>query len=131
MEKTKTGSVVVTKQVFSSIGAIDWLLDYATCCCREEAGELMAHMVRYGLVALYADRSRTGDRVTISEVAGNSGQAAEYRHGPRVLYRISEEGQRVSMGSGEATLNAVKAGAEGKTSSEAGGRSRDSASLEE
>jgi len=129
VEKTKTGSVVVTKQVFSSIGAIDWLLDYATCCCREEAGELMAHMVRYGLVALYADRSRTGDRVTISEVAGNSGQAAEYRHGPRVLYRISEEGQRVSMGSGEATLNAVKAGAEGKTSSEAGGRSRDSASL--
>jgi len=129
VEKTKTGSVVVTKQVFSSIGAIDWLLDYATCCCREEAGELMAHMVRYGLVALYADRSRTGDRVTISEVAGNSGQTAEYRHGPRVLYRISEEGQRVAIGTGEATLNAVKGAGEGKTSSEAGGRSRDSASL--
>ncbi|GAA5877342.1 hypothetical protein JCM16303_006248 [Sporobolomyces ruberrimus] len=131
-EKTKAGAIVVTKQVFSSSGAVDWLLDYATCCCREEAGELMAHMVRYGLVALYADRSRTGDRVTISEVVGTTGQAAEYRHGPRVLYRISEEGQRVAMGQGEAANGLIKGPVDGKVSSDAGGaggQGRDSASI--
>ncbi|GAA6058491.1 hypothetical protein JCM10212_006930 [Sporobolomyces blumeae] len=122
-EKTKSGAVTITKMVFSSLGAIDWLLDYSTCCCREEAGELMAHMVRYGLVVLYADRSRTGDRVTISEVVGSSGVSAEYRHGPRVLYRISEEGRRVAAGLGEP----AKGGAESKVSSEAGGR--DSSSI--
>ncbi|GAA5985167.1 hypothetical protein JCM5350_004256 [Sporobolomyces pararoseus] len=130
-EKTKTGGVVVTKQVFSSTGAVDWLLDYATCCCREEAGELMAHMVRYGLVVLYADRSRTGDRVTISEVVGSTGQTAEYRHGPRVLYRISEEGQRLAQGHGEGVNGLLKGGAgvDGKVSSDVGGGGRDSASL--
>ncbi|GAA5899505.1 GTPase-activating protein SST2 [Sporobolomyces salmoneus] len=127
-EKTKAGGVVVTKQVFSSTGAVDWLLDYATCCCREEAGELMAHMVRYNLVVLYADRSRTGDRVTISEVVGTTGQAAEYRHGPRVLYRISEEGQRIAMGHGEGLSTRS---VDGKVSSDVGGGGggRDSASL--
>ncbi|GAA5853631.1 hypothetical protein JCM3766R1_004135 [Sporobolomyces carnicolor] len=135
-EKTKSGGVVVTRQVFSSTGAVDWLLDYATCCCREEAGELMAHMVRYGLVVLYADRSRTGDRVTISEVVGTSGQAAEYRHGPRVLYRISEEGQRIASGLGGAAdhnngLSSTK-GEGAKLSSHiggGGGGGRDSTSL--
>ncbi|GAA6018291.1 hypothetical protein JCM11491_005143 [Sporobolomyces phaffii] len=131
-EKTKTGGVVVTKQVFSSTGAIDWVLDYATCCCREEAGELMAHMVRYGYIALYADRSRTGDRVTISEVVGTSGQGAEYRHGPRVLYRITEEGQRVALGQVDVVNGSVKGGVNGKVSSDAGGgpaQARDSTSL--
>ncbi|GAA5922816.1 GTPase-activating protein SST2 [Sporobolomyces koalae] len=127
-EKTKTGAVVVTKRVFSSTGAVDWLLDYATCCCREEAGELMAHMTRYGLVALYADRSRTGDRVTVSEVVGSTGQAAEYRYGPRVLYRITEEGQRVATTPGEGA-GVLRAGPDVKVSSDAGGGKRDSASL--
>ncbi|GAA6049579.1 hypothetical protein JCM3770_000857 [Rhodotorula araucariae] len=96
-EKTKTGQVVVVKQVFASTAGVDWLLDYSTCCCRDEAGELLAHMVRYGLIVLYADRSRTGDRVTVIEVQGTTGQAAEYRFGPRVLYRIAEEGRRVAQ----------------------------------
>ncbi|BGP12364.1 hypothetical protein JCM10213_002032 [Rhodosporidiobolus nylandii] len=97
-EKAKTGQVVVVKQVFASVSGVDWLLDYSTCCCREEAGELLAHMARYGLIQLYADRSRTGDRVTVCEVQGSTGATAEYRYGPRVLYRMTDEGRRVAFG---------------------------------
>lgn len=95
-EKSKTGQLVVVKQVFASVAAIDWLVDYSTCCCREEAGELMAHFVRYNLVTLYVDRSKAGDRVQTSEVR----DGGEYRHGPRVLYRITEEGRRAAIGAG-------------------------------
>ncbi|GAA5827227.1 hypothetical protein JCM11251_001179 [Rhodosporidiobolus azoricus] len=123
-EKTKTGQVVVVKQVFASVAGVDWLLDYSTCCCREEAGELLAHMVRYGLVVLYADRSRTGDRVTVCEVQGSTGATAEYRYGPRVLYRVTEEGRRVAYGVSEGPASAVPkgvAGAEAKGGDAAGG----------
>lgn len=99
-EKAKSGSIVIIKQVFNAVGAIDWLVDYSTCCCREEAGELMAHFVRYGLVKLYLDRSKTGDRVAAAEVKGASSGEAEYRHGPRVLYRITDEGRRVAGSDG-------------------------------
>ena len=93
VEKNRAGQVVVVKQVFSASAAVDWLLNYSTCCCREEAAELLAHMVRYGLIAFYAERARAGDRVTVVEVTGASGQSAEYRYGPRVLYRITDEGR--------------------------------------
>lgn len=106
-DKSKSGSLTIVKQVFNSIGAIDWLVDYSTCCCREEAGELMAHFVRYGLVELHIDRSKTGDRVSAAEVRGRSHDGeAEYRHGPRVLYRITDEGRKTAMG-GEAVASAV------------------------
>lgn len=101
-EKSKQGALTVVKQVFNSVAAIDWLVDYSTCCCREEAGELMAHFVRYGLVSLYIDRSKTGDRVSAAEVQGTGNGESEYRHGPRVLYRITEEGRK-AVGS-EATV---------------------------
>ncbi|GAA5888783.1 hypothetical protein JCM6882_002851 [Rhodosporidiobolus microsporus] len=112
-EKSKTGQVVVIKQVFASVAGVDWLLDYSTCCCREEAGELLAHMARYGLIVLYADRSRTGDRVTVCEVQGSTGAAAEYRYGPRVLYRVTEEGRRVAFGASEGAGAAVPKGLAG------------------
>lgn len=118
-EKNKSGGFVVIKQVFNSVVAIDWLVDYSTCCCREEAGELMAHFVRYGLITLYADRSKTGDRVAAAEVEGTGVGEAEYRHGPRVLYRISEDGRRAAAGDGAVASAVPKSvGMEGKTSSD-------------
>ena len=106
-EKGKSGAISVVKQVFNSVAAIDWLVDYSTCCCREEAGELMAHFVRYGLVSLYADRTKTGDRVSAAEVRGTGTGEAEYRHGPRVLYRVTDEGRRAAGGEGGTIASAV------------------------
>ncbi|SGY33107.1 BQ5605_C002g01449 [Microbotryum silenes-dioicae] len=95
-EKSKAGQPVVVKQVFLSTHGIDWLVDYSTCCCREEAGELMAHFVRYGLITLYLDRSKTGDRVTASEAKGTISGEAEYRQGAKILYRITDDGRRAA-----------------------------------
>lgn len=119
-EKTKSGQVVVVKQVFAATAGVDWLLDYSTCCCRDEAGELLAHMVRYGLVVLYADRSRAGDRVTVIEVQGSSGQTAEYRFGPRILYRVTEEGRRVAQGGSGADVATTTPGGAGGGKAEKG-----------
>ena len=121
-EKTKGGTLSVVKNVFNSVAGIDWLVDYSTCCCREEAGEIMAHFVRYNLIALYLDKSKTGDRVVASEVKGSSTSSSEveYRHGPRVLYRITDEGRRQAAGAKDgppgATVKGTSAGMETKLS---------------
>lgn len=124
-EKGKTGALAVVKQIFNSVSAIDWLVDYSTCCCREEAGEILAHFVRYGLVVLYLDRSKAGDRVGLQEVRGTGNTEAEYRYGPRVLYRVTDEGRRTAIGASEgstavasAVPKGVSIGMEGKNSSE-------------
>ncbi|KAK4049607.1 DEP domain-containing protein [Microbotryomycetes sp. JL221] len=113
-EKSKTGQLVVVKQVFASTAGVEWLVDYSTCCCREEAAELLAHCVRYGLITLYIDRSKAGDRVSVAEVRGSNGGEGEYRYGPRILYRITEDGRRAALGQTQRTgANAAAGGADG------------------
>lgn len=133
-QKGESNGLVVIKQVFNSVCAIDWLVDYSTCCCREEAGELMAHFVRYNLITLYSDRSKTGDRVSAAEVRDMSGMGeAEFRHGPRVLYRITEEGRRAVVGDTHVSAIPRSIGGEGgggKTSSEAGSVDDDARSIQ-
>ncbi|KAM0755664.1 hypothetical protein T439DRAFT_8856 [Meredithblackwellia eburnea MCA 4105] len=133
-EKNKTaGGFTVVKQVFNSVTAIDWLVDYSTCCCREEAGELLAHFVRYGLVVLHSDKSKVGDRVGMQEVRGSGNSEAEYRYGPRILYRITDEGRRVMLGAEAGAVasavpkGVVSVGMEGKPSSD-GSAAEDDAS---
>lgn len=96
---------VLVRQVFLSTSAIDWLVDFSTCCCREEAAELLAHFVRYNLIALHSDRSKAGDRVVEMVVRAPSGEAkgvaaseGEFRYGPRITYRITDEGRRINGG---------------------------------
>jgi hypothetical protein len=105
VEKGTRGGVSVVKQVFASIAAVEWLVDFSTVCTREEAGELCAHFVRCGLIALFSDRSRPGDRLMVVNVDAPPGQAsqqgggqasAEYRWASKVLYRITDEGRRVA-----------------------------------
>ncbi|KAI5479237.1 hypothetical protein MNV49_003931 [Pseudohyphozyma bogoriensis] len=120
-EKGKSsGPAVVIKQVFNSVTAIDWLVDYTTCCCRDEAAELLAHFVRYNLIVLYLDKSKAGDRVGQLEVRGQNGGEAEYRYGPRILYRVTEDGRRTAFGTDAASAvpKGVSVGMEAKASSE-------------
>ncbi|KAK4050436.1 DEP domain-containing protein [Microbotryomycetes sp. JL201] len=111
-EKSKTGQLVVVKQVFAASAGVEWLVDYSTCCCREEAAELLAHCVRYGLITLYVDRSKTGDRISVAEVRGSNGGEGEYRYGPRILYRITEEGRRAALGQSQKVASPAAAGSE-------------------
>lgn len=117
-EKLKNGSILLTRHVFSSSGAIDWLCDFSTCCCRDEAAELLAHFVRYGFISLHWDRTKSDHSVTVMQAsntsksagAGNGSQnandskagrstdghiEAEFRWGPKVTYRVTEEGRRL------------------------------------
>lgn len=126
-EKGKLGGTsIVIKLVFNSVAAIDWLVDYSTCCCRDEAAELLAHFVRYGLIVLYLDKSRAGDRVGAIEVrgSGSTTSEADYRYGARVLYRVTDEGRQVAFGpeTASAVPKAVQSSAmEAKVSSEGSG----------
>lgn len=101
-DKQKGSSVTLVKQVFSSQTAVDWLLDFSTCVCRDEAAELLGHFVRLGLVELHQDRSKSGDKLVIVEVKSESGpglRQAEFRWGTRVTYRVTEPGRTLATAS--------------------------------
>jgi hypothetical protein len=54
---------------FSALAALEWLCDFITFTGREEAAEMAAHFVRFGLIALVDDRRR----VTIVRSSSRSG----------------------------------------------------------
>ena len=103
-EKTKSGQMTLTPLVFSSQSAVDWLLDFTTCVCRDEAAEILGHFVRMGYIIMHMDRSRSGDKLVIVEVKSDSAGAtgglahAEFRWGTRVTYRLTDEGKRIAKG---------------------------------
>lgn len=101
----RTGAIQLVKHVFSSAGALDWLCDHATCACRDEAAEILAHFVRFGFIALASDKARTGTAGEGSSSGSSSGGArlkegqtieAEFRWGPRVTYRVTDDGRRLA-----------------------------------
>ncbi|PLW55431.1 hypothetical protein PCANC_07046 [Puccinia coronata f. sp. avenae] len=102
-ERAATGTLLI-KHVFSSLAAIDWLVDFSTCSGREEAAELLAHFVRYGLLALHIDRSKGADKVSQMQVRAPPGEATlpgvalegQFKYGPKVTYRFTDEGRRLS-----------------------------------
>ncbi|KAH8929111.1 regulator of G protein signaling superfamily [Atractiella rhizophila] len=103
LERSRSGAPNVVKYVFHSYSAIDYLLDYATISCREEAAEVLAHCVRYGYIALYSDRTKTGDKYHIAHGPAPAGEPAaaslhtgDYRYGPKICYRMTEEGRKLT-----------------------------------
>lgn len=115
-EKTRTGQVILVKHVFSSAGAIDWLCDHSTCCCRDEAAELLAHFVRYGFITLHHDKNKSdlstsAGGVSAAKASGSNTVEAEFRWGPKVTYRVTDEGRKIANWDG---LQAGGRGADGK-----------------
>ena len=45
---------------FPAWSAIEWLCEFTTCVCPEEAADLAAQFVRYGYIALVSDKGRFG-----------------------------------------------------------------------
>ncbi|KAI7961572.1 hypothetical protein MJO28_002061 [Puccinia striiformis f. sp. tritici] len=103
-EKASSGTTLLVKHVFSSTSAIDWLVDFSTCCGREEAAELLAHFVRYGLITLHIDRSKGADKVAQVLIRAPSTEQTipgvflegQFKYGAKVTYRITDEGRRLS-----------------------------------
>jgi GTPase-activating protein SST2 len=61
------------KTCFPAVSALEWLCDFTSVIGREEAAEMAAHFVRYGLIALVSDKRRNNDSAIIFTVRGAAG----------------------------------------------------------
>ncbi|CAE6411834.1 unnamed protein product [Rhizoctonia solani] len=89
------------KYCFPAISALEWLCDFTSIVGRDEAAEMAAHFVRFGLIQLVSDKRKTGDSAVIFTVRGSAntpGTATqgEFRCTAKAIYRITDEGRRVA-----------------------------------
>jgi len=62
---------------FTALSACDWLLDYATIVGLDEAADVMAQFVRYGLITLVSDKGKVkDDNLVVTVKAGGPGGGA-------------------------------------------------------
>ena len=61
---------LVHKYCFPAVSALEWLCDFSTVVGREEAAEMAAQFVRFGLITLVSDRRRNNDSAIIFTVRG-------------------------------------------------------------
>ncbi|KAG6861188.1 hypothetical protein C0995_002815 [Termitomyces sp. Mi166 len=91
------------KHSFHAVAALEWLCDFTSVVGREEAAEMAAQFVRFGLITLVSDRRKNNDSAIIFTVRGStpSGNSAVSQHGEfrctsKAVYRITNEGRRVA-----------------------------------
>ncbi|TFK29271.1 hypothetical protein FA15DRAFT_664193 [Coprinopsis marcescibilis] len=93
----------VHKYCFAAVGALEWLCDFTSVVGREEAAEMAAQFVRFGLITLVSDKRKNNDSAIIFTVRGSApggnspvSQVGEFRCTAKAVYRITEEGQRLA-----------------------------------
>ena len=73
-EKASAGESAVThKYCFSAVAGLEWLCDFTSVIGREEAAEMAAQFVRYGLITLVSDKRKNNDSAIIFTVRGAPG----------------------------------------------------------
>ncbi|THG99562.1 hypothetical protein EW026_g2817 [Hermanssonia centrifuga] len=98
------GKAAIThKHCFPAVTALEWLCDFTSVIGREEAAEMAAQFVRYGLIALVSDKRRNNDSAIIFTVRGAAGgpnssiaQHGEFRCTAKAIYKITDEGRRLA-----------------------------------
>jgi hypothetical protein len=60
------------KFCFAAVSALEWLCDFTSVVGREEAAEMAAQFVRFGLIALVSDRRKNNDSAIIFTVRGSA-----------------------------------------------------------
>jgi hypothetical protein len=58
------------KYCFAAVTALEWLCDFTSVVGREEAAEMAAQFVRFGLVSLVSDKRKNNDSAIIFTVRG-------------------------------------------------------------
>ncbi|KAI5981884.1 regulator of G protein signaling domain-containing protein [Pisolithus marmoratus] len=103
-ERTPGKPIVTNKYCFSAVSALEWLCDFTSVVGREEAAEMAAQFVRFGLIVLVSDKRKNNDSAIIFTVrgsapGGNSPVSAhgEFRCTAKAIYRITDEGKRVAQ----------------------------------
>ena len=62
----------VHRFTFAAVSALEWLCDFTSVVGREEAAEMAAHFVRFGLIALVSDKRKNNDSAIIFTVRGSA-----------------------------------------------------------
>ncbi|KDR83492.1 hypothetical protein GALMADRAFT_219319 [Galerina marginata CBS 339.88] len=93
----------VHKQCFAAVTALEWLCDFTSVVGREEAAEMAAQFVRFGLITLVSDKRKNNDSAIIFTVRGSApggnspvSQQGEFRCTAKAIYKITDEGRRLA-----------------------------------
>ncbi|KAM5532719.1 hypothetical protein V8D89_013611 [Ganoderma adspersum] len=102
-EKALGKSPAAHKYCFAAVTALEWLCDFTSVIGREEAAEMCAQFVRFGLIALVSDKRKNNDSAIIFTVRGAAGganssisQHGEFRCTAKAIYRVTDEGRRLA-----------------------------------
>lgn len=97
------GPMQTFNHCFSAVTALEWLCDFTSIVGRDEAAEMAAHFVRFGLISLLSDKRKGSDSAVIFTVRGNFNppngavQAqGEFRCTAKAIYRITDDGRKVA-----------------------------------
>jgi hypothetical protein len=63
---------ITHKHCFSAVTALEWLCDFTSVVGREEAAEMAAQFVRFGLITLVSDKRKNNDSAIIFTVRGSA-----------------------------------------------------------
>jgi hypothetical protein len=67
------GKATIThKHCFAAVSALEWLCDFTSVVGREEAAEMAAQFVRFGLITLVSDKRKNNDSAIIFTVRGST-----------------------------------------------------------
>ncbi|KAF8743819.1 hypothetical protein AX14_000228 [Amanita brunnescens Koide BX004] len=88
------------KYCFTAVNALEWLCDFTSIVGREEAAEMAAQFVRFGLVTLVSDKRKNNDSGIVYTVRnstpGSNLPQGEFRCTNKATYKITDEGYRVA-----------------------------------
>jgi hypothetical protein len=111
---------ITTRFSFYAVAALEWLCDFTSVVGREEAAEMAAQFVRFGLITLVSDKRKNTDSAIIFTVRGSSPSGSsgppvnvrlslcaidtsdliylqgEFRCTNKAVYKITDEGRRVA-----------------------------------
>ena len=67
-----TGRSITHRYCFAALAALEWLCDFTSVVGREEAAEMAAQFVRFGLITLVSDKRKNNDSAIIFTVRGSA-----------------------------------------------------------
>lgn len=89
---------------FAAVTALEWLCDFTSVVGREEAAEMAAQFVRFGLIVLVSDKRKNNDSAIIFTVRGSAPggnspvqQHGEFRCTAKAIYRVTDEGRALAQ----------------------------------
>jgi DNA-binding PadR family transcriptional regulator len=102
-QSSSSGRPVSNRYCFAALAALEWLCDFTSVVGREEAAEMAAQFVRFGLITLVSDKRKNNDSAIIFTVRGSApggnspvSQTGEFRCTAKAIYKITEEGVRTA-----------------------------------